>query len=116
MSSHYHLVRQIEMAIRRGRQETWVWFDVGTEKVCALLSVATVGLTIDRACSRMNVAITRAKELLVVIGNGAILQRDPYWRPFLQFALRHGLYVDYVTSMERQALTIFGYLATLGRN
>ena len=40
---------------------------------------------------RMNVAITRAKELMVVVGNGALLQRDPYWKSFLQFALRNGL-------------------------
>ncbi|RDB23524.1 RNA helicase Mov10l1 [Hypsizygus marmoreus] len=42
---------------------------------------------------RMNVAITRAKELLVVIGNGSILKQDPYWKGFLQFALRNKLYV-----------------------
>jgi len=39
----------------------------------------------------MNVAITRAKDLLVVIGNGALLQRDPYWKGFLAFAIRNGL-------------------------
>lgn len=39
----------------------------------------------------MNVAITRAKELLVVVGNGALLQRDPYWKPFLAFAIRNKL-------------------------
>ncbi|KAL0952433.1 hypothetical protein HGRIS_006704 [Hohenbuehelia grisea] len=42
---------------------------------------------------RMNVAITRAKELLVVIGNGSVLQKCTYWKGFLQFALRHKLYV-----------------------
>lgn len=42
----------------------------------------------------MNVAITRAKELLVVVGNGTLLaQRDPYWKAFLQFTLRHKLFV-----------------------
>jgi len=39
----------------------------------------------------MNVAITRAKELLVVVGNGALLQRDPYWKSFLQFSVRNKL-------------------------
>ena len=43
---------------------------------------------------RMNVAITRAKELLVVIGNGALLQRDPYWKSFLQFTFRNKLSVN----------------------
>jgi len=42
----------------------------------------------------MNVAITRAKELLVVVGNADLLsRRDPYWKGFLQFALRHNLLV-----------------------
>jgi hypothetical protein len=43
---------------------------------------------------RMNVAITRAKELLVVIGNAKILQQDPFWRSFLQFTLRNKLCVS----------------------
>ena len=43
----------------------------------------------------MNVAITRAKELLVVVGKGALLQRDPYWKSFLQFCLRNGLCVSH---------------------
>lgn len=42
----------------------------------------------------MNVAITRAKELLIIIGNGRLLQKnDPYWRAFMQFALRNKLFV-----------------------
>ena len=40
---------------------------------------------------RMNVAITRAKELLIVIGNGSVLKQDPYWKGFLQFTLRNKL-------------------------
>lgn len=38
---------------------------------------------------RMNVAITRAMELLVVIGNAKVLKVDPYWKSFLQFAVRN---------------------------
>ena len=49
----------------------------------------------------MNVALTRAKELLVVVGNGNLLKRDPYWKSFLQFVLRHDLYV---THWPRRAL------------
>lgn len=41
--------------------------------------------------SRMNVAITRAKELLVVIGNGSVLKQDPYWKGFLHFTIRNKL-------------------------
>lgn len=41
----------------------------------------------------MNVAITRARELLIVIGNGSVLKYDTYWKAFLQFALRNKLWV-----------------------
>ncbi|KIK57484.1 hypothetical protein GYMLUDRAFT_46067 [Collybiopsis luxurians FD-317 M1] len=50
-----------------------------------------IGLVFEK--KRMNVAITRAKELLVIIGNGHLLKCDPYWKGFLQFALRNNLYV-----------------------
>ncbi|KAJ4480980.1 P-loop containing nucleoside triphosphate hydrolase protein [Lentinula aciculospora] len=50
-----------------------------------------IGLLFEK--KRMNVAITRAKELLVIIGNGNLLKRDPYWKGFLQFASRNTLYV-----------------------
>ncbi|KAJ3868521.1 P-loop containing nucleoside triphosphate hydrolase protein [Lentinula novae-zelandiae] len=50
-----------------------------------------IGLVFEK--KRMNVAITRAKELLVIIGNGNLLKYDPYWKGFLQFALRNALYV-----------------------
>ncbi|KAK1921912.1 P-loop containing nucleoside triphosphate hydrolase protein [Papiliotrema laurentii] len=42
---------------------------------------------------RFNVAITRAKELLVIVGNANLLKLDPYWNGFLQIALRNNLYV-----------------------
>jgi len=42
---------------------------------------------------RMNVAITRAKELLIVVGNGSVLRQDPYWKGFLLFTIRNKLFV-----------------------
>ncbi|KAJ7593410.1 P-loop containing nucleoside triphosphate hydrolase protein [Mycena floridula] len=68
------------------------------------------GLIFER--KRMNVAITRAKELLIVIGNPMLLKRDPYWQSFLQFVKRHNLYVgpslelemdgNYISRLESQ--------------
>ncbi|KAH7868389.1 AAA domain-containing protein, partial [Lentinula edodes] len=40
-----------------------------------------IGLVFEK--KRMNVAIIRAKELLVIIGNGNLLKYDPYWKGFL---------------------------------
>ncbi|KAJ7270752.1 P-loop containing nucleoside triphosphate hydrolase protein [Mycena haematopus] len=57
-----------------------------------------LGLVYER--KRMNVAITRAKELLVVIGNAKILQQDPFWRSFLQFTLRNKLYSGPALDLE----------------
>ena len=41
---------------------------------------------------RFNVATTRSKELLVIIGNAQILYADPYWRYLIRFAVRRGAY------------------------
>lgn len=49
---------------------------------------------------RFNVAITRAKELLVVVGNANLLKGDPFWNGFLQVMLRNGLYVGPEVDME----------------
>ncbi|KXN83986.1 putative RNA helicase SDE3 [Leucoagaricus sp. SymC.cos] len=50
------------------------------------------GLGLFKEPKRMNVAITRARELLIVIGNPRLLEQDSYWKPYLQFALRNNLY------------------------
>jgi superfamily I DNA and/or RNA helicase len=42
---------------------------------------------------RFNVAITRAKELLVIIGNANLLKGDAHWRGLLEVMQRHNLYV-----------------------
>jgi putative helicase MOV10L1/helicase MOV-10 len=45
---------------------------------------------IDRPNS-MNVALTRAKFGLIVIGKRDVLEMDPYWKAFLDFCDRNGL-------------------------
>ncbi|XP_073471825.1 putative helicase MOV-10 [Aquarana catesbeiana] len=39
---------------------------------------------------RFNVAITRAKALLILVGNPVILSEDPYWARFLKFCSEKG--------------------------
>lgn len=41
---------------------------------------------------RMNVAMTRAKENLIVIGDSATLGRDPFYLSFLSYVEKHGAY------------------------
>jgi hypothetical protein len=41
--------------------------------------------------SRFNVAITRMKALLVVVGNPFLLSMDVYWKELIQFAINNGI-------------------------
>ncbi|XP_067414809.1 helicase MOV-10 [Emydura macquarii macquarii] len=41
---------------------------------------------------RFNVAITRAKALLIVVGNPAVLSQDPHWGIFLRYCVAKGGY------------------------
>lgn len=41
---------------------------------------------------RMNVALTRAKQYLIVIGDSATVGQDPFFAGFLEYVEQHGLY------------------------
>jgi ATP-dependent RNA/DNA helicase IGHMBP2 len=43
---------------------------------------------------RMNVALTRAKETLIVIGDSATLGKDPFYQHFLSYVEKHGVYTS----------------------
>jgi helicase MOV-10 len=45
-----------------------------------------------RSPKRFNVTITRAKALLIVIGNPHLLIHDDHWGPFLQYSVSMGAY------------------------
>jgi hypothetical protein len=45
-----------------------------------------------RQPKRTNVAMTRAEEVFIVVGNPNIMSKDPIWRQFLWFCLRNGLW------------------------
>ena len=53
---------------------------------------AARGLGVINEPRRYNVAMTRAKEGLVVIGNPAVLAQDSCWTAFLSFCQRNGLW------------------------
>lgn len=52
------------------------------------------GFGIVRQKRKMNVALTRAKEALIVIGSPAVLGTDEHWREWLAFCWRNGLVAD----------------------
>ncbi|KAK9468616.1 P-loop containing nucleoside triphosphate hydrolase protein [Lipomyces arxii] len=49
------------------------------------------GMGMMHEAKRFNVAITRAKELLVVVGNSDLLAQDSNWRALLSYSERNGL-------------------------
>uniref|UniRef100_A0A8B9UU17 RNA helicase n=1 Tax=Anas zonorhyncha TaxID=75864 RepID=A0A8B9UU17_9AVES len=44
---------------------------------------------------RLNVALTRAKALLIVVGNPVVLSTDPHWHRFLRYCKEKGGYTGY---------------------
>ena len=57
---------------------------VAEDVKCALGFVA--------APRRLNVAITRARALLIIIGNPYLLSEDPYWRTVLKYCIERHAY------------------------
>ncbi|NXC76784.1 SDE3 helicase, partial [Anhinga anhinga] len=52
---------------------------------------------------RFNVAITRAKALLIVVGNPAVLSKDHHWQRFLRYCKEEGGYTGYPYEDESPA-------------
>ena len=50
------------------------------------------GIGVVNEPKKFNVAITRAKEGLIVFGNPWVLSRDPHWTAFIKFCWRNGLW------------------------
>jgi len=79
----------------------------GREKKFIIFSCVRVNLNINGRAHlgfltdkrRLNVALTRASQGLIVIGHGATLSRDPTWDSFLRFTKKHKL--------ERAASNLF---------
>ena len=103
----YYIVRAVQHAVPQRRSFARPWAGVRKKEVCSAWPPLRVFVFHD--LGRMNVAITRAKELLVVIGNASILQQDPFWRSFLQFALRNRLWVGFPLRACWLTVAVFSY-------
>lgn len=55
---------------------------------------------------RFNVAVTRAKALLIVVGNPRVLRTDPTWNRFLQYCQDEGGYTGYVHTEEEDEVVV----------
>lgn len=47
---------------------------------------------------RLNVSITRAKGLLIVIGNPQMLNQNCYWKDFIELCIKNKALVNYKNS------------------
>ncbi|KAL8895798.1 MAG: hypothetical protein Q9207_008005 [Kuettlingeria erythrocarpa] len=53
---------------------------------------AVKGAGIVNEPRKFNVAVTRAKQGLIVLGNPWVLEKDPHWSAFMRFCWRNGLW------------------------
>nr|WGG62726.1 MOV10 [Lateolabrax japonicus] len=51
---------------------------------------------------RFNVAVTRAKALLIVVGNPRVLNKDPTWARFIQYCRDEEGYIGFVQAEEEE--------------
>ncbi|KAL8948945.1 MAG: hypothetical protein Q9222_004910 [Ikaeria aurantiellina] len=63
---------------------------------------AVKGMGIVNEPKKFNVAVTRAKQGLVVIGNPWVLEQDPHWRAFMYYCWRNGLWQTDATAIDER--------------
>ena len=79
------------------------WTLQGREKECIVFSAVRcnperkVGFLSDER--RLNVAITRAKRGLVIVGDEQTLSASPVWRDYLRFLRKKGCVVEAVDAL-----------------
>ncbi|XP_044071008.1 putative helicase mov-10-B.1 isoform X2 [Siniperca chuatsi] len=65
---------------------------------------------------RFNVAVTRARSLLIVVGNPVILNKDPTWEKFISYCVKEGGYTGFDFKDAEGEDDIVSRLATLKIN
>eukprot|EP00743_Colponemidia_sp_Colp-15_P009852 GILK01010796.1.p2 GENE.GILK01010796.1~~GILK01010796.1.p2 ORF type:complete len:427 (+),score=82.28 GILK01010796.1:1871-3151(+) len=56
-----------------------------------------------RSAKRFNVAVTRAKALMVIIGHPTVLMEDPYWKKMLEYCVLHQAYRGCAFSLAEES-------------
>lgn len=67
----------------------------GNEKDVIILSTVrskSIGFSADPC--RLNVAITRARSQLIIVGNRELLERDNLWKRVLAYIAKNGRFLD----------------------
>jgi hypothetical protein len=79
---------------------------MGSDLQCSLVSV-----------QRFNVAITRARSLLIIVGNPHLLECDPNWRELINFTQKLGSYrgCHYMPRREPRSEWVKEVVKRLGR-
>ncbi|XP_043932875.1 helicase MOV-10 isoform X2 [Protopterus annectens] len=65
---------------------------------------------------RFNVAMTRAKSLLIVVGNPVILSKDPIWMKFINYCSEKGGWTGYVSTGDDGEDDLVAQLTSLQLN
>ncbi|XP_063237788.1 putative helicase MOV-10 isoform X2 [Bacillus rossius redtenbacheri] len=102
--------KQVDKTRAALKKKNWTSVDVGTVEQFQgqerlVIFISTVRSSVEfvpddykfqlgflKNPKRLNVALTRAKALLVVVGNPHILQCDQHWRAFIAHCRDHGAY------------------------
>ncbi|RZF37344.1 hypothetical protein LSTR_LSTR010439 [Laodelphax striatellus] len=88
----------------------------GSEKLIIIISTVRASCTLKNSsgksaprqmdfvndAKRFNVALTRAKALLIVIGDPEILQYQSYWKVYMDYCLDRGTYMGTIPAHYRQ--------------
>ncbi|XP_058465256.1 putative helicase MOV-10 isoform X2 [Malaya genurostris] len=81
----------------------------GREKLIIILSTVrshTSGVGFLNNVKRLNVAMTRAKALLIVIGNSYTLQTDPNWYEFIEYCTKYKATVGRCFSLKPSKIVL----------
>lgn len=93
----------------QGQEERIVFISTVLSRPRSILADGTSGdahLSLWRNPRRFNVAITRAKSLLVVVGHPAVLLEDACWREMLRHCVKVGAFRGAGSSILRSRLMI----------